>query len=129
MNLYQLEDTDVQTILDRFSRPFLDQIYQKNETIRHWKSQAAKSINRIQDELKLPKEDFSILMIGALGLEDVAILPTNGRFTGIIDIVSIIGHERIEDLPEVSVKLARSIRAKIDFQLTEPSSRRGEYGD
>lgn len=126
---YQLEETDVHTILNGFSRPFLDRIYQKNETIRHWKSRAAKAINQIQGELKLPLEDFSILMLGALGIDDVAILPTNGSHTGIIDIVSIIGQERIELLPEIAVKLARSIRDKIDRKNAEPTLRRGEYDD
>jgi len=111
---YHLDEPRVRLSLDQFSRPFLDRIYQKNETIRFWKAKAAKALSHRQEELRLVQEDFTIYMIGALGLEDSAYFPNTGKYIGIIDIVSVIANERIEELPSIAIGIAKGIRSSID---------------
>ncbi len=115
---YHLDEAKVCLSLERFSRPFLDRIYQKNETIRFWKAKAAKALSNKQEELKLVQEDFTIYMIGALGLEDRTFFPYSGKYIGVIDIVSVIANERIEELPSIAIGLAKEIRSSIDRKET-----------
>jgi len=105
-----LDETRVQSILNDFSRPFLDGIKQKNEQIKHLKERSAKILNSHYRELELSKEDFVIYLIGALGLQDkVEFLGEEGGII-LIDIVSLFKHNRIEQLQDIVLDSAKRFR-------------------
>lgn len=96
------------------TRPFLDQIKQKNDEIKHLKQKASKTLNRFSKELELTKEDFVIYLIGALGIQDVVTFESEERLIVLIDIVSLYKNNRIEQLQEIVLLSAQNARKTLN---------------
>jgi len=111
---YQLNDEGVKEILQGYERPFLDQIKQKNEQIKHLKQATVKNLNKSSKELELIKEDFVIFLIGALGIEDVSFIERKDKHLILIDLVSLGKNQRIDDLQNIVLGSAYAIRDRIN---------------
>lgn len=105
-----LSSEKIQIIFDNTTRPFLDQIRQENDKIKHLKQKAAKTLNHFSHELELIKEDFVIYLIGALGIQDVVTFESKDRLILLIDIVSICKNKKIELLQDIVLISAKDAR-------------------
>jgi GAF domain-containing protein len=111
---FNLDEKKIREILNEFDRPFLDKIKQKNEQIRHLKHASARGLNKNNQKLELIKEDFVIFLIGALGLDDAAVIEKNGKNIILIDLVSLGKNDRIDGLENVVLNSAYTIREEIN---------------
>jgi len=109
-----LDDVKTGEIFKDTTRPFLDQIKQKNDEIKHLKQKASKTLNRFSKELELTKEDFVIYLIGALGIQDVVTFESEERLIVLIDIVSLYKNNRIEQLQEIVLLSAQNARKTLN---------------
>jgi len=95
-----IDDENAKEILNTMSRPFLDKINRKNQTIKHLKRKTAREIHRRQKELGLSDADFTVYIIGALGIRDVITIARDNETVILIDIVSLYNNNRIGKLEE-----------------------------
>jgi len=94
-------DETAKSILKAMSRPFLDKINRKNHTIKHLKRKTAKEIHRRQKELGLSDADFTVYIIGAIGVKDVIKMTRENETIILIDIVSLYKNNRIDSLEDI----------------------------
>ena len=111
---FALDSVKTGEIFKDTTRPFLDQIKQKNDEIKHLKQKASKTLNRFSKELELTKEDFVIYLIGALGIQDVVTFESEERLIVLIDIVSLYKNNRIEQLQEIVLLSAQNARKTLN---------------
>jgi len=116
---YSLNNELVEKKLFSLGRPFLDNLKMKNENIKSIKAKTVKTLASLQGELKLTQEDFTIYMIGALGIDDAVMFDNDYERVVILDIVSMEKNGNLDKMPEIAKKSAFEARNYLDARASK----------
>jgi hypothetical protein len=86
----------------------------ENATLKSVKAKTAKALSLQQEKLKLKRSDFTVFMIGALGLHEYTAY-TNSKGTVILmDIIALKKADHLMEMPERTLGYVEKIRASMD---------------
>ena len=109
-----LDREAVRAHLYAYERRYLDGLMAENEMIKSIKARTAKDLSALQEQLKLKQADFTVYMVGALGLREFIAYPGARGFVVLMDIITLKKHDRLMQMPERTVACIQQIRKIID---------------
>jgi len=110
----ELDREAVRNNLYAYERRYLDGLMAENETMKSVKAQTAKALSALQEQLKLSRADFTVYMVGALGLREYVAYPGTRGFVVLMDIIALKKHDRLMQMPELTVECIHQIRKILD---------------
>ncbi|HPE68030.1 MAG TPA: hypothetical protein P5560_01875 [Thermotogota bacterium] len=111
---HQMGDEEQEERLLSLSRPFLDQLYQKNLECHRLKGKTLRAISPHIQELELERSDFTLFLVGALGIEAYTIARKQDHAMVFLDLVALEKWGKLEGLPEIALEAARKARTYMD---------------
>ena len=113
---YGLDDEKIEKILSSFKRPFLDRLKFKIEReLKDHKKKALERINEDSEFLKLSEEDFHMMIITLLGLNESTFVWTERKgLVILIDPLALEMKGRFREFDDIVIEAARNARKILD---------------